>query len=98
MRVSAIQGQFMPKPRLVKKNPQMVTRPQVMTSSTSFKGAEGLIKGGYWGAVLGGLGGMALMASGVGIPVALTYFGSVIGGAVAGGTIGHKFSEPDSQE
>lgn len=101
MRVSAIQRQFpMPKPRRVIKNNGQISRPQVIQTpaSPSFKGAEGLIKGGYWGAVLGGLGGMMLMASGVGIPVALTYFGSIIGGAVAGGTIGNKFSGPDSQE
>ena len=98
MRVSAIQGQIVPRPRLIKRSQQVVCRPEMVKPTPSFKGAEGLIKGGYWGAILGGLGGMALMASGVGIPVALTYFGSVIGGAVAGGTIGHKISGPDSQE
>ena len=98
MRVSAIQRQFpMPKPRHVISNRSVSVRPQVV-QQPNFKGAEGLIKGGYWGAVFGGLGGMLLMASGVGVPFALTYFGSVIGGALAGGTIGHKISDSDAQE
>lgn len=96
MRVSAIQGPVLTPPlhggktgsvHLPKVNEKQAFKmPQV-------KNVGGMLKGAYWGTILGGLSGMALMATGVGAPVAAVYFGSLFLGAFLGGMIGNKTEE-----